>query len=147
MDYVEIPKLNEKYQVLFDKYKRLDLVPTKNVDLKLTKIVGKTILKAGKIQVNLHDGRNILLDKFDGKVGDTMIFDLNNKKHTKILKLEKNALVYLIGGKHVGALGKVTEIVPAKGLEKPKIKLIVGKDEIETSKNYAFVVDKELITI
>ncbi len=147
MDCVELPKLKEQYQVLFDKNGKIVLYPIKNTDMKLLKVVGKKVLKKGKLQINFHDGKNVLVDKFAGKSGDTVVFDLNKKKVVKVLKLEKGALVYLTGGKNVGVLGKVKEVINAKGLESPKIICTIDGKDNETLKNYAFVVDKGLMAI
>src|SRR3989344_5576822 len=82
MDVVEIPKLNEYYRVLYDTNGRLKLVKIdkKESNLKLLRIVKKSAVKKGKIQLTFHDGRNLVLDKFEGNVGDSALFDIENKK-------------------------------------------------------------------
>ena len=147
MDIIELPKLKEIYQVLFDVKGKLSLYPIKSSSSKLCKVIGLTILKKKKMQVNLHDGKNILLDKFDGKVGDTVIFNFKSKQIEKVLKLEKDALIYLIYGKHTGTFGSVKEIIPVKGFEKQRLVYIIDGVDTETLKDYVFVVDKGLIAI
>ena len=63
------------------------------------------------------------------------------KRH---LKLEKGALIYLIGGKHIGVIGKLMEIKKFKGIENDRITMETKQAKIETLKDYAFVIEKVL---
>lgn len=139
MDIVEIKKTNELFRVLFDKKGRIVLVPVKD-NIKLSKIVGKTVIKTGKLQINLHDGFNVLVDKFDGNVGDSVIVD--NQKIKNLFKLEKGSSIYLIGGKHTGIIGKVKDFVIGSGFSKSKVIYEYEGQDYETLKRYAFVVGK-----
>ena len=65
MDIIEIPKTGEVYRVLLDKKGRLQLNKIEENDSKLCKIVNKSTIKGGKIQVNLHDGKNVIIDEND----------------------------------------------------------------------------------
>lgn len=142
MDVVEIPKLDENYRVLFDTHGKLSLlaIDKKESNLKLLKVVRKNVVKRGRIQITFHDGRNLLLDRFDGHVGDTALFDLNKLEVEKWLNLEKGILVYLTGGKHSGVLGRVKDIIKAKDLQKAKVVVEIDGVEYATLGEYAFVV-------
>ncbi len=144
MDVISIPKLEENYRLIYNRSGTFLLLPVKKdeVNVKLLKLVRKTIVKKGKIQLTFHDGRNILVDKFDGSVGDSILFNLSKKHVDKILNLDKESLVYLSGGSHVGIIAKVKDVIKAKDLQKPKVLVeIEGKDYI-TLMEYAFVVGK-----
>ena len=149
MDVVELPSTKEYYRMLYNHKGKLKLIniDSKESKLKLLKVINKSIIKKGKIQITFHDGRNMLLDKFDGKVGDTVIFNFKSKQIEKVLKLEKDALIYLIYGKHTGTFGSVKEIIPVKGFEKQRLVYIIDGVDTETLKDYVFVVDKGLIAI
>ena len=135
----------ECFRMTINKNGKLHLVTVKKdeVNSKPCRIVGKTMVK-GKVQLNLYDGNNLLVDKDGYKVGDTVILSLPDKKITKHLKLDKKSSIFLIGGKHIGETGHVEDISGSK---------IIYKDShgnmIETSKSYAFVVGeaKPLITV
>ncbi len=144
MDVIDIPKLEESYRVVYNKKGRLNLVSINKseADLKLLRIIRKTMVKGGQLQVTFHDGRNMLAKKFDGNIGDSVLFDLNKKTVGKILKLEKGSLVYLRGGTHVGNLGTVKDIIKARDLQKPKVIVEVDGKEYITLIDYAFVVGK-----
>ena len=141
-DVIEIKETKEIFRVIFDGRKIGLLKIDKNeANLKPCKITGKR--KIGKkVQLNLYDGKNILVDKDAYKAGDTIIieFPKNIKSH---LKLEKGNLIYLIGGKHIGVVGSVESI------SGDKIKYKSTEGVFETLKKYAFVVgvDKPFVSI
>ena len=112
--------------------------------VRLLKITGKSCLPKGKIQLNMFDGSNILLDKNDYKVGDTLLISLDGKV-VKDLKFDIGASVFIMKGKKVGMQGKLLEIRPHKGKRGSNIIVQVGEEKVETAKDYAFVVgDVEL---
>ncbi|MBS3152337.1 30S ribosomal protein S4e [Candidatus Woesearchaeota archaeon] len=141
MDVLEIPKLNEYYRVVYNNNGRFSLVAIKKdeIKLKLLRIIRKTVVKSGKLQLTFHDGRNILVNKFDGNVGDSVLFDLTKGNISKIINLKKGSLVYLSGGSHVGKFGKVKDVIKAKDLQKPKVIVEVDDSEYITIADYAFV--------
>jgi len=53
------------------------------------------------------------------------------------LPLEKGMLIYLVAGKHIGAVGKLADISGTK------ITVKTDKENFETLKEYAFVIGKE----
>lgn len=141
MDVLSIPKLNEHYRMLLNTHGSLYLmkVPKDESALKLCRIDGKTVLKGGKLQLNLSGGRSLLLEKAPYKVGDTLLLELPEQKVKGHFPMEEGAAIYLIGGSHVGTLGILTEI---------RTKIVNfsqggSKDEtFTTSRKYAFVVGK-----
>ena len=138
-DVLSVPKLKKQYRMLLDKKGRLTLreINTKEAALKLVKVVGKNALKGGKIQFNLHDGRNIVSDA-KAKVGDTFVISLPVVSVTKILSVKKGSKVFLIKGKHAGDVGVLKEI---KGMEAT---YTVDGADVDTAKDYLFVVgDKD----
>lgn len=143
MDIIEIPDLKEKYIILYNKKGKFILNPVKDANIKLCKIIGKKIINGGKIQINLNDGRNFLIDKNNYNVGDTLVFDLINKKIKEHLKLEKDAMIYLSAGTYIGNFGKLQKIEKRNGLEEPKITFSLNNKIYTTLKKYAFVVGKD----
>jgi small subunit ribosomal protein S4e len=142
LDNIEIK--NEYFRLIINPENKYQLkkINKEESKLKLCKIINKKILKKGIIQLNLYDGRNILVEKDQYKTGDTIIIDLEKNKIVSHLKLEKNSLVYLIGGKYAGTMGKVESISERKGLQLAKLILKLDKKNIETLKDYAFVIDE-----
>lgn len=142
-DSIEFTGINEHYRVILNKKGFLELVKInrEEASAKPCKIIGKTMVK-GKIQLNLYDGKNIIADKKDYKVGDTVLLSFPGQKITKHLKLDKKSAVFLVGGKHTGELGTVENIVENRIIYKNQ-----KGDLIETSKEYAFVVGEQKSSI
>ena len=144
-DVIEFPSINEFYRVIINSQGKLDLakINKNETSIKPCKIIGKTMVN-GKLQLNLYDGKNILVDKNNYKVGDTLLLLLPEQKISKHLKLDKESAIFLIGGRHIGEVGNVEDIVGDKIIYKNK-----NGSLIETSKNYAFVIgeNKPLITL
>jgi len=138
MDVISIPQTKESFRLLLNQKGHLILkkIEEKEAKIKLCKIIGKKPIKK-KIQINLHDGKNILLDKDNYKVGDSVLIELPSQKIIDHLKLEKNCLVYLTAGKHVGSLGLLQSV------EQDKINYKTAGNDHITLKKYAFVVGKE----
>ena len=146
MDVIQIKKTNENFRVIINKDNRYELnrINQEEAKLKPCKIINKKILKKGKIQLNLFDGRNILVDKNDYKVGDTLILDLEKNKIIKHLKLEKGSTVYITDGKYSGYLGKLENIIK-KGMQRNTILFKADKEKLETLKDYAFAIPEDMI--
>ena len=139
MDTVEIERTKEYYRLLINKKGKFILIPIKKeeANIKPCKIIGKKILKKKRIQLNLYDGNNILVEKDNYKVGDSLVLDLTNNKINSHLKLEKNSNVYLTGGSYIGTIATVLEL---NQKDQKIIKLKYGSQEIKTFKKNIFVV-------
>ena len=144
-DTIEFTKINEYFRIILNRRGHLSLIKISKEEssIKPSKIIGKTMVK-GKMQLNLYDGKNLLVDTGEYNVGDTLMISLPEQKIKNYLKLDKKATIFLIGGKHIGEVGKVEDIIENK---------IIYKDSagnlVETSKSYAFVIgeQKSLITL
>ena len=143
MDVLSFPKIKESYRLILTSKNILKTIPVSGSDAETipSKIVKKTYLKGGKVQLSFHNGRNLILDEKEAKkyaLGDTLVLSFKNeiKKH---LPLKEGAVVYFIRGSHIGRLGTI------KSHENTIVK-VVGKDEsgaeeeFETKRDYAFVV-------
>jgi len=140
MDVISISELKTNYRVLIRKNGKLTLIKIdeKEAKIKPCKIVGKTLVK-DKIQLNLFDGRNILVDKKSQyRIGDTVVIEVPSQKIVEHFKLERNALVFITKGKKVGDSGKVENISQREITCKKE-----SGEIIETRKQYVFVVGKE----
>ena len=77
-------------------------------DKRLCRVANKTLLRKNNIQLNLHDGTNVLAkDKI--AVGDSVYIDLIGeiKEH---IPMEKGRLVLIISGKYAGKKGKIHSV-------------------------------------
>ena len=142
MDIISIKDTNEHFIILYDKHQKFSLFPIKKneADDLVVRIANKTILKNKKVQLNLSNGYNLLVEKDVYKTGDSFI--LNKNKIKKHLKFERGALVYFIDGKHKGKSGIIEEIIVSTGFTPGKITIKSDKEKITTRKDYALVIEK-----
>lgn len=157
MDVILIPDMKKAYRVLPSK-KGLTLDPLRKneeAEFKLCRIENKTTVKGGHIQLNLHDGRNMLIRVKD--VGhpeedifetlDTLKINFANQEITGHFKLTEGAPALIIDGKNMGKFGKIVTIERRPG-QKRRSTLVTIEDSdgnrFQTTMNYIFVVgDKQ----
>ena len=110
-DSISLPVMKKQYKVVL-KNKRFDFVEVseKQSESRIYRVIGKRLLGAKKIQINLSDGRNLLTSEKIA-VGDFVIMNNLKNKIEKIISLKKDVEVLVIAGKHTGKSGKIKEIV------------------------------------
>ena len=143
MDVISIPKLKKHYRILFDKNAKLTLLPISDADAawKLQRIENKTILKRGHVQLNLHDGNNIVVKKGDYKPGDVLKVTFKDNKIGDVFKYEKGTVSMVIGGSHIGEMANIQEIEVIAS-SKPNLAKMKGKTEFSTLTHYIFPIGK-----
>jgi len=140
MDVLSIPKTSENFRLVIDTKGRLSLIKIneKEANIKLGKITKKTKIKGGRTQLNLSDSRNMIVDKDEYKIGDSLLIELPGQKIKEHLKFEKNSVVYLVKGGGVGHVGRL-ENIEGKSI---RLKLKSGKT-VTTLRKYALIIGKE----
>ena len=141
MDLVSIPKMKKNFRVVAVKgILRFVEVPDAEAKQKYCRILRKTFIKKGKLQLSLHDGRTLL---YDGKVstGDTVKVAVPAQKAEAVLKLAPGATCYVYRGRHSGAIAKLKEVFVRPGSKPADAVLESPSGEIITLENYLFVVD------
>jgi len=144
MDVVSLPRLGEDYRVSILKGSLvLDKISAEQAKLKYCRIIGKTTIKKGKVQLNLHDARNFVIEKEEDrfKVGDSIITSLPKQQIKGFLKMEKGAKCLVFKGKHAGTVGVLEEILERAGSKASEARLNSGGDSFITLKDYLIVVD------
>lgn len=139
MSVVSLPLIKKNYRMILNNKGKLSLIQISDSESKnkICKITGKRLIR-GKVQLNLDDGRCILVEKDEYKCGDSLLISLPNQNIIDRVKFEKGASVYLEGGSHAGIIGKLVEIQDKNILVK-----IDDKNEIETLKRYGLAVGKD----
>jgi small subunit ribosomal protein S4e len=137
MDIISIPLMKIHMRTMLDDHGRIRFVPIKATEAKwkLLRIEGKTTVKGGKTQLNLHDGTNILSEE-KVKTGDVIQVSLPGFKIKKVLEFKKGAQTLITGGAHVGSISKITGLEVTRST---KPNLVIYKD-FQTIKSYSFVV-------
>ncbi len=137
-DVISIKDMNKNYRVVLDQKGRLTIIEidAKESVIKPCKIIGKKMVSKGKVQLNLHDGKNVIATK-EAAVGDTVVLGLPTFELKEVFTLKPGAQVFLTRGKHGGALGVLKEL-------KGKEAIYVGESgEVGTAREYLFVVGEK----
>jgi len=143
MDVIEIPDEEKIYRVMVDKHGLvLAEIKKEDSDKKLCRIKSKQMIRGGKIQLTLHDGRNIVVDDVKKyKPFDSLLIELPSQRILKHFKFAVGEKAMVIDGVNRGKQGKIVNISERRSmLEKSKVVLETDKKErIETIKEYIMV--------
>ncbi len=134
MDVVEID--GKHHRMLINQNNKLILVPAGKEDFTIQKISNKTTLKNGIVQLNCTSGRNIKVEKDSYKTGDSIVVGFDSKISAHY-SLAVGATVILIGGNHIGKVGKVEKI------DGNTIIISANGEQLETATIHAYVIGKE----
>jgi len=141
-DVIKIPKLNKSYRMVFDEKGRYVPIEIEDDNLKLYKIVNKTMVKGGRIQLNLFDGTNILADN-SYKTKDSILMEIPEKKIVDHLPFEIGALVMITGGSHAGEIGRIKDYRIIRSSSPNLVTVEVEGKELTTIEDYVFVIGKK----
>lgn len=126
----------------------LQLLGREESSTKLLQVTGKTFVK-GRLQLNFHDGRNMLVENDVYKTGDVVVFDVAEKKLKGHVQFKRGALGLVTDGKLRGTAGRVEDILLVRGITPNKVVLKADGRTVETLKDYIFVIgqEKPLVTL
>lgn len=144
MDVVSIPRIKKYFRVMPSE-KGLELVEIEEneANKKICRINNKNAIKKGKIQLNLHDGRNIVVDKDEYKTGDSLVIEIPSQKILQRIEFKVGSVGIILKGKNSGKTAKIENIVERKSLrESKKIVCDVHGKKVETNKDYFFVIEE-----
>ena len=154
MDVISVPATGKFFRVLPLPKRGLDLHPIdKNeTGFKLCSVVNKISVGGGSLQLNLHDGRNILINAEESegelskiKTHDTLKIEIPNQKVVDVLPYGTGTLVLVSAGKNVGLAGRVKEILRPKGTNlKTNVSLKINDETtVEVPLDYTFAIGRE----
>lgn len=141
MDVLSLVESKEHYRVLLDVRGRLRLVKITEAEAKwkLARIENKTALPKNLLQLNLHDGRNIRIEKNQYSTGDVLKLEMPGQKVLAHYALGEGSVALLVGGQHSGELGTITQYQKTRGM---KPNTVHFKEGFFTVKGNVFVVGK-----
>jgi len=149
-DVVSVPKIKEIYRVV-PTSSGLDLVKIdeKESNLKICRINDKKTLKDGKIQLNLNDGKNLLVAGGKYKTGDSLLIEIPSLKIVEHIPMEKGCTGIVVKGKNSGMMCVVDKVYEGLFKKQAKVLCNVNKEKLEILRDHLFVVgkDKPLITV
>ena len=146
MDVLSLNETKAHYRMLVNTRGRMSLVGIDEGDAKwkLCRVEDKTTVRGGKTQVNLHDGRNLLLPKDSYKTGTTVKMNVPGQKVLEHYDLNKGAPVLVTAGQHVGEIAHVLEVQRTRN---PRANIVTFTEGFSTDIQKVFVVGTEGPTI
>jgi small subunit ribosomal protein S4e len=145
MDVVSIPKMEKNYRVVIDTHGRVVLaeIAANQAAWKLCRVQNKTSVKGGKLQLNLHDGRNVIVKETNYKTGDVVKLSLPDQKVVGHYAFGSGMTVLITGGSHVGEFAKVGGEEEIRSPAANLVSVKSGSQEYSTIKPYVFLVGKD----
>jgi small subunit ribosomal protein S4e len=139
MDVLSIPKTKEHLRILKNRRGKMVLqrIDPGEARWKLVRIENKKVVPGGKVQLNLHDGRNLLIEKNEYKTGDVLKIELPGQKILGSFPEAAGSLAMLTGGNHVGELATIAGFEEKKN---PMPNLVKFKEGFSTIRPYVFTI-------
>lgn len=137
-DVVSLPVINEHYRLLLDANNKFKLFKEESGASKLCRIDDKTVVRKGAIQLNLHDGSNLIASN-EYKTCDTIMLSLPDRKITKHISYKTGNLALVVGGEHSGEIGKIKQIRKVRGSGTNMV-VLSNESEFETIETYVYVI-------
>lgn len=152
MDVVEIDELKKAYRILpHELHVMMPYEMKKTASItKLCQVMNKTTIKGGITQLNLHDGRNVLLPKEDGiankyNTKDSLEIKLPSQEIVNHFPFKDGMYAIIIAGKNVGKHGSIKEIQWRFGPRASTVTLVSPEDgtEVQTTPEYIFIIGEK----
>jgi len=153
MDVLSIEKMNKYYRILPDSHHGLILheISEKESLYKLCRINDKTTIKGGHIQLNLHDGRNVLIKVRDPKNPkedtyrrmDVLKIGLPEQEILKHIEFKEGNHAIIMSGKNIGQVGKIVNILKRFGPKASTVSIQRDSKFTETLYAYTFTIGEE----
>lgn len=152
MDVIFISAIDNYFRIVPSR-KGLILHPISKEEsnFKLCRIENKKVVENGHVQLNLHDGSNILVKVVDPKKPqedtykalDTVKISLPERQILEQVKMKENDFAIITSGKNIGKHGKIIEIEKTKGKKRTNA-LVTIEDKkgnrYQTILNFVFAI-------
>ena len=144
LDVVSIPKINKHYRVVpYKNGLRLIEIDENDAKKKILKIVGKRSIKGGRFQLNMNDGKNLIVNDKEYKTNASLLVELPSLKILDYIEMDVGNLVLITSGQNSGKVARIVEIKEGKFNVKPKLTCEIEGEKIEALKEHAIVIGKE----
>ncbi|MEM4662585.1 MAG: 30S ribosomal protein S4e [Candidatus Diapherotrites archaeon] len=146
-DFISIDGLEKEYQMLYDYKGRLYPEEVKNKKKGLvrpSKVIGKRVIKKGKIQLTTDNGNNYIVSNtifLEAKPNDTLMVKFPENEIIELKRMEPGAKVYITGGPHISKQAIVKDIKPGTGKKGKVVVIKQGDKEFETLAKNVMVIE------
>lgn len=141
-DVVTIPGIKKSFRLVPGE-KWIKLVEIDDSDLKLCKIKAKKMVRGGKIQVSLHDGKNIIVKKDDYSTGDSLLVTVPEMSIKKHIKRGKDCLCLVTKGSRKGKIAKLKGIRKIQSSTPNLASIEIDQKRVDIPEDFIFVVGEK----
>jgi len=152
MDSISFPKINQHYRMVYQPKVGLRAISIDEdaAKVKLCQIKNKTTLKGGITQINLHDGRNIVLSREDMNTSavysthDTVKISIPDQKIIDKFDLKLGNYGLITSGRGMGKYGVIEDISTHGNAKTRTATIRTNSGEIiQTLFRYIFVIGRD----
>ena len=144
LDVVSIPKMNKHYRIVpYKNGLKLIEIDENDAKKKILKIVNKRSIKRNRFQLNLNDGRNIIVKENKYKTNASLLVELPSLKILDYVEMDVGNLVLITSGQNSGKIARIVEVKEGRFNVKPKLICEAEGKKIEVLKEHAIVVGKD----
>ncbi|MEM4555008.1 MAG: S4 domain-containing protein [Candidatus Anstonellaceae archaeon] len=141
MDILFVPSENKYYRMsLSGKYLFPKEITAQEASRKYFKVIGKTTIKKGRVQISLHDGRTFIGDN-NIKRGDTCVLSVPDFKLISHIKLQPGVRCLITHGRHKGQIAVLEKGIQRPGSHETEAMLSSESGPFITLMKYLFVID------
>jgi len=143
MDIIHIPDMQKYYRALPSPKGLILKEMTKDYDKKMLRIKNKRLLRNNKIQLNFHDGTNLISNKTDYKPNDVVVVKTPSKEIISHVTLETGVSLLITGGKNIGKIAKLKKIERISGSRADELIIETKDGDHKTQTKFVFAIGKE----
>jgi small subunit ribosomal protein S4e len=143
-DILSFPDREEHYRIFPDQGGRLGLtgIDADAAASKLSKIEDKSLVDGGRVQLNLHDGGNLIVEDGDYDAGDSVVVSNDDQSIVAHFEYGEGALVTAVDGEHAGEVGRVDEIEVTPGSAPNNVYVEADAGTFVTVEEFVVVIDE-----
>ncbi len=144
MDVVELENIPDIYRLVPTEDKLLKPIKINESEKskKLVRVVSKTTINKGRLQIGFHDGRSTISDS-KVSVGDTCLIQVPDQKILDIIKLEAGCQGLVTRGNNAGQIGKIEAVEEGTFILPKRVILSLKDRKIEIPAELIMPIGKE----
>lgn len=143
MDVVHMPDTQKYYRIMPSQKGLVLKEMMKDYDKKMLKIKNKRTLRGNKIQLNFHDGTNVISTKSDYKPNDVVVVKLPSREIVSHVQMGTGVSVLITGGKNMGKMAKLKKIEKISGSRADELIIETNDGDHKTQAKFIFAVGKD----
>jgi small subunit ribosomal protein S4e len=144
LDVISIPKLKKYFRVVpYKNGLKLIEIDEEDSKKKILKIIGKRSIKGNRIQINMNDGKNLIINENKYRTNTSLLVELPTLKILDYIEMDIGNIVLITSGENTGTICKIKEVKEGSFNVNSKLVCDMENKKIEVLKEHAIVIGKE----